>query len=68
MIYFKYVNKTVDWAVHINGERNFTVDIHFKCPEIHTVVFHERFSIKCFYAVSNIMKKIPVNTFVLIHK
>ena len=31
-------------------------DQDFNCPEIHTVGFHERLSIKCFYAVSNIIK------------
>ena len=31
-------------------------DQKFKCPEIHTDGFHETLSIKCFYAVSNIIK------------
>ena len=31
-------------------------DLEFKCPEIHTEGFPERLNIKCFLAVSNIMK------------
>ena len=50
-LFISMVNETLQsiFAILIKDE-------DFKCPEIHTESFKETLSIKCFYAVSNIMK------------
>ena len=50
-LFISMVNETLQSIFIIMIE-----DEDFKCPEIQNEGFHERLSIKCFFAVSNVMK------------